>query len=171
AARWLKKYGGLQGIYDNIDDIGGKKGEALREHLDSVKRNRELNALVTNLELPVEIDEAVLVNPDRNMVAELFDALEFNTIRDRVFTTFEQHLGSDEEPTPTEEMPATTLIDAREDWQAFLAEVNEPVAVYFHIDPPATITRRKIPAPGDYGEIRAAGFATADATAVIDLDN
>lgn len=171
AARWLKKYGGLQGIYDNIDDIGGKKGEALREHLDSVKRNRELNALVTNLELPVEIDEAVLVNPDRNMVAELFDALEFNTIRDRVFTTFEQHLGSADDPTPTEEMPETTLIDALEDWQAFLAEVNEPVAVYFHIDPPATITRRKIPAPGDYGEIRAAGFATADATAVIDLDN
>src|SRR5699024_2020535 len=120
AARWLKKYGGLQGIYDNIDDIGGKKGEALREHLESVKRNRELNALVTNLELPVEMDEAVLVNPDRNMVAELFDALEFNTIRDRVFTTFEQHLGSDEEPTPTEEMPETTLIDELKDWQTFL---------------------------------------------------
>lgn len=171
AARWLKKYGGLQGIYDNIDDIGGKKGEALREHLDSVKRNRELNALVTNLELPVEMDEAVLVNPDRNMVAELFDALEFNTIRDRVFTTFEQHLGSDEEPAPTEEMPETTLIDELEDWQTFLANVHESVSVYFHINPPATITRRKIPVPGDYGEIRAVGFATVDATAVIDLDN
>src|SRR5699024_6076544 len=42
---------------------------------------------------------------------------------------------------------------------------------FFHINPPATITRRKIPAPGDYGEIRAIGFATADVTAVIDLDN
>src|SRR5699024_7818690 len=112
-----------------------------------------------------------LVNPDRNMVAELFDALEFNTIRDRVFTTFEQHLDSDEEPTPTEEMPETTLIDELKDWQTFLANVNEPVSVYFHINPPATITRRKTPAPGDYGEIRAVGFATADATAVIDLDN
>src|SRR5699024_8938568 len=46
AARWLKKYGSLKGVLDHIDEIGGKKGDALREHLDDVKRNRELNALV-----------------------------------------------------------------------------------------------------------------------------
>lgn len=170
AARWLKKYGSLKGIFDNIHEIGGKKGEALREHLDAVKRNRKLNALVTNLELPVAIAETELVNPDRNMVSELFDALEFNTIRDRVFTTFEQHLGSSEEPAPAEAMPQTTLLEDLDAWQTFLDDTNQTVSVFFHIDPPATITRRKIPAPGDYGEIRALGFATSDATAVIDLD-
>nr|WP_029629439.1 DNA polymerase I [Yaniella halotolerans] len=171
AARWLKKYGSLKGILDNIDDIGGKKGEALRENLDQVQRNRELNALVTNLELPITLDEAVLVNPDRNMVSELFDALEFDNIRNRVFTTFEQHLGSSEEPDPPEEMPETAVIKDVEEWQNFLAYVDQRVSVFFHINPPATITRRKIPAPGDYGEIRAVGFATSDATAVIDLDD
>ena len=170
AARWINKYGGLQGIYDNIDDIAGKKGEALREHLDEVKRNRELNALVTNLELPLNLDDTVMVNPDRNLVAELFDALEFNAIRDRVFTTFEQQLGTAEEPPPAEEMPETTLIDAVDDWETFLTGVTGPVSIFCQIDPPAVITRRKIPAPGDYGEIRALGFATADATAVIDID-
>ncbi len=40
AARWINKYGGLQGIFDSIDDIGGKKGEALREILAAVQRNR-----------------------------------------------------------------------------------------------------------------------------------
>ena len=171
AARWLKKYGSLKGILDNIDDIGGKKGEALRENLDQVKRNRELNALVTNLELPISLEESVLVNPDRNMVAELFDALEFDNIRNRVFTTFEQHLGSSEEPDPPEEMPTTAVIEDVEQWQTFLGNIEERISVFFHINPPATITRRKIPAPGDYGEIRAIGFATADVTAVIDLDN
>lgn len=170
AARWINKYGGLQGIYDNIDDIGGKKGEALREHLDDVKRNRELNALVTNLELPLELDDTVLVNPDRNLVAELFDALEFNAIRDRLFTTFEQQLGTAEEPEPAEEMPETTLIDAVDEWETFLTGLTGPVSIFCQIDPPPVITRRKIPAPGDYGEIRALGFATADATAVIDID-
>ncbi|HEY4558512.1 MAG TPA: DNA polymerase I [Enteractinococcus sp.] len=171
AARWINKYGGLQGIFDNIDDIGGKKGGALRENLAAVKRNRELNALVTDLELPLELEDAVLVNPDHHEVSELFDALEFNTIRDRVFKTFEQRLGTAEEPPADVEMPETTLIDAVEDWETFLTGVKEPVAVFFYINPPAVITKRKIPAPGDYGQIRAVGFATADATAVIDIDN
>ena len=170
AARWINKYGGLQGILDNVDDIGGKKGEALRENLDAVHRNRELNKLVTDLELPLTLEDTVMVNPDRNQVSELFDALEFNTIRDRLFTTFEQRLGTTEEPPPAEDMPDTHLIDDVEDWQTFLTSVTEPVSVFCHINPPAVITRRKIPAPGDYGEIRALGFATSEATAVIDLD-
>lgn len=112
-----------------------------------------------------------MVNPDRNHVAELFDALEFNTIRDRLFTTFEQRLGTDEQPPPAEDMPDTHLIDEIADWETFLTNVSEPVSVFCHITPPAVITRRKIPAPGDYGEIRALGFATSEATAVIDLDS
>ena len=170
AARWIKKYGGLQGVLDNIDNIGGKKGEALRENLEAVQRNRELNKLVTNLELPLDLDETVMVNPDRNQVAELFDALEFNTIRDRLFTTFEQQLGTTEEPPPAEDMPETVLIDEITDWEAFLTSISEPVSVFCHITPPAVITKRKIPAPGDYGEIRALGFATSHATAVLDVD-
>ena len=171
AARWLKKYGSLQGILENIDSIGGKKGEALREHLDDVKRNRQLNALVTNLELPLDLEDTEMVNPDRNLVSELFDALEFNTIRDRLFTTFEQQLGSsDDVGGEDHEMPETTVIDTPEAFEAFLDGVEEPIAVFSHINPPATITRRKIPAPGDYGQIRAFGFATEHATAVIDLE-
>jgi len=169
AARWINKYGGLDGIMENIDDIGGKKGEALRENLDGVKRNRELNALVTDMDLPLDLDDAVMVNPDHNEVAELFDALEFNTIRDRVFSTFEQQLGTSEEPPAEEEMPETALIDEVADWETFLTSVNEPVSVFAAITPPAVITRRKIPAPGDYGQIQALGFATSNATAVIDL--
>ena len=171
AARWLKKYGSLQSILENIDQIGGKKGEALREHLDDVKRNRQLNALVTNMELPIELDDTEMGNPDRNLVAELFDALEFNTIRDRVFTTFEKQLGNaDDAADDDHDMPEPTVIDTTEAFAAFLTDVNEPIAVFSHINPPATVTRRKIPAPGDYGQIRAFSFATAQATAVIDLD-
>ena len=170
AARWLNKYGSLKGILDNIDSIGGKKGAALREHLDDVKRNRELNALITDLQLPVEITDTALANPDRNLVAELFDALEFNTIRDRVFSTFEQRLGGAEEQAPAEDLPEAALINDINAWQGFLANIAEPVSVFFNITSPATITRRKIPAPGDYGEILGVGLATENATAVIDLE-
>ncbi len=88
AAKWINQYGGLEGILANLDSIGGKVGDALREHIDDVKRNRRLNRLLTDLDLPVALAEMELQHPDREKVEELFDALQFNTLRKRLFDLF-----------------------------------------------------------------------------------
>ena len=46
AAKWIKQYGGLDGVIAHVDEIKGKAGESLREHLADVMRNYELNRLV-----------------------------------------------------------------------------------------------------------------------------
>ena len=51
AAKWINQYDGLDNVIAHADEIPGKKGEALREHLGDVMRNRRLNALVCDLEL------------------------------------------------------------------------------------------------------------------------
>jgi DNA polymerase-1 len=53
AAKWIRQYGGLTGLVANVDQIGGKVGQALRDHLDQVLRNRQLNQLVTDA--PVDV--------------------------------------------------------------------------------------------------------------------
>lgn len=88
AAKWLKLYGSLDGILENVDAIGGKVGESLRAHVEDVKRNRRLNHLLRDMELPVAITDTVLQAPDREAVEELFDALQFNTLRKRLFDMF-----------------------------------------------------------------------------------
>lgn len=88
AAKWIKQYGGLEGILKNLDLIGGKAGESLRAHVDAVKRNRRLNRLVRDLDLPVTVAQMELLTPDRDKVEELFDALQFNTLRKRLFEVF-----------------------------------------------------------------------------------
>ena len=35
AAKWIEQYAGLEGIVAHVDQIGGKVGAALREHLDA----------------------------------------------------------------------------------------------------------------------------------------
>ena len=85
AAQWLKKYDGLEGVIEHADDIGGKRGQALRDHLDDVRRNRKLNELLRNVELDVTIDDLERQPIDRNGIEELFDSLEFTTLRKRVF--------------------------------------------------------------------------------------
>jgi DNA polymerase-1 len=89
AARWIKQYGDLDGVITNADKITGKKGEALREHLGDVLRNRQLNALVCDLDLPLKPHDLAVRPWDRQEVHKVFDSLEFRVLRDRLFETLE----------------------------------------------------------------------------------
>lgn len=89
AAKWITQYGDLQGIVAHVDEIKGKAGENLRAHLDGVLRNRRLNRLVDDLDLPVAVDDLQRVTWDREEVHRVFDGLEFRVLRDRLFQTFD----------------------------------------------------------------------------------
>ena len=85
AAKWINLYGDLTGIVTNADQIKGKAGDALRDHLDGVLRNRRLNQLVGDLELPVELGDLERRVWDREEIHTVFDRLEFRVLRDRLF--------------------------------------------------------------------------------------
>src|SRR6185312_7990326 len=44
ATKWIAEFGSLQNLVDRVDEVKGKAGDALREHLGSVLRNRQLTA-------------------------------------------------------------------------------------------------------------------------------
>ena len=67
----------------------GQEGRGLREHLGDVIRNRQLNALVCDLDLPLAPDDLAVQPWDRQEVHTLFDGLEFRVLRDRLFETLE----------------------------------------------------------------------------------
>ncbi len=113
AAKWINLYGGLEGILENLDKIGGKVGDSLREHIESVKRNRRLNHLLRDLDLPVSLAELEQPRPDHDAVEELFDTLEFKTLRTRLFALY----GNDSKDAEAEsiEIPEfSTLAEAAE---------------------------------------------------------
>ncbi|MBR7742181.1 DNA polymerase I [Phycicoccus sp. BSK3Z-2] len=89
AAKWLGQYGDLQGVVAHVDEIKGKAGENLRGHLDGVLRNRRLNRLVDDLDLPLGVADLERASWDREEVHRVFDGLEFRVLRDRLFQTFE----------------------------------------------------------------------------------
>ncbi len=57
AAKWINQYGGLEGIIEHADEIGGKKGESLRENIEQVKLNRKVNALRRDVDLGIGIED------------------------------------------------------------------------------------------------------------------
>jgi DNA polymerase-1 len=89
AAKWINAYDGLDNVIAHADEIKGKAGDSLREHLGDVIRNRRLNALVCDLSLSATPTDLVAQPWDRQEVHKLFDSLEFRVLRDRLFATLE----------------------------------------------------------------------------------
>ncbi|MFI9786633.1 DNA polymerase I [Kitasatospora sp. NPDC051984] len=86
AAKWVNQFGSFEELVNRADEVKGKIGEKLREHLDSVKRNRVLTELVRDVELPLAVPQLERTPFDREEIARLMEALEFRNpnFRDRV---------------------------------------------------------------------------------------
>ncbi|MBC7291793.1 MAG: DNA polymerase I, partial [Actinotalea sp.] len=85
AAKWITAYGGLDGVLAAATSITGKAGENLRACLDQVRLNRRLNGAVRDVELPVGAVDLAVRPWDREAMHRVFDALEFRTLRERLF--------------------------------------------------------------------------------------
>ncbi len=96
AAKWINQYDGLDNVITHADEIGGKKGDALRAHLGDVLRNRRLNALVCDLELEFLPGDLAVRPWDRQQVHNLFDSLEFQVLRNRLFESLTSEEDIDE---------------------------------------------------------------------------
>ncbi|WP_307814091.1 DNA polymerase I [Glycomyces sp. YM15] len=84
AAKWIVKYGSLDGLVAKVDEITGKAGQSLRDHLDDVLRNHRLNNLVRDLELEQGIDDLEWEGWSVAETNRLFDALQFRALGERL---------------------------------------------------------------------------------------
>ncbi|SDF80639.1 DNA polymerase I [Blastococcus aurantiacus] len=87
AAKWVREYGSLDALVDQVDTVKGKVGEKLREHLSSVMQNRRLTELDRAVPLEIGPEDLAVQAWDRNEVHTLFDNLQFRVLRDRLFAT------------------------------------------------------------------------------------
>ncbi len=87
AAKWVREYGSLEQLVAQVDTVKGKVGDALREHVGSVVRNRRLTELVRDVELDTGVDDLAREQWDRERVHTLFDDLQFRVLRERLFAT------------------------------------------------------------------------------------
>jgi DNA polymerase-1 len=91
ATKWIVEYGSLENLVNRADEVKGKVGDALREHLGEVMRNRQLTTLMRDL--PADVVGAapadLVPRPwSREKIHQLFDTLQFRVLRDRLYQTF-----------------------------------------------------------------------------------
>ncbi len=84
AAKWIIEYGSLKELIANVDKIGGKVGQSLRDSINEVIRNRELTQLVSDVPLDLDFNKLVWSGADESKTSPLFDLLEFKSLKDRI---------------------------------------------------------------------------------------
>lgn len=115
AIKWVLKYGNLAGILEHADEITGVVGEKLREQKDRAIQNRQLNHLVTDVELPVKLPDLQRQMINEAAVREVFDKLQFKTLLDRLLKSDMSDQSSEAASAATEPAnnlpPVRTLVD------------------------------------------------------------
>ncbi len=124
ATKWITEYGSLNGLIDHVAEIRGKTGDALRDALPQVLVNRQLTELVRDVPVNVELHELERRDPTPEAVHEVFDALQFRVLRDRLFESL---------PTEAAAVAEAPQVDvealASGGWSEWLNSAPSPVAV------------------------------------------
>ncbi|MFD5319771.1 DNA polymerase I [Streptomyces sp. NPDC127098] len=97
AAKWINQFGSLDGLVERAEEVKGKAGQNLRDHLESVKLNRVLTELARDVELGCLPADLARQPYDESALTVLLDALEFRnpSLRERLFAV---DPGRSEEP-------------------------------------------------------------------------
>ena len=135
AAKWVVEYGSLQELLSNVDKVGGKVGQSLRDSIDNVIRNRELTQLVAEVPLDLSIDALAWSGVDENLTNPLFDRLEFKTLKDRMKPILFKGAGRSAEPEFAlfaEELSEGVLTPGELD--AKIAKHKGEIAITFSLD-------------------------------------
>lgn len=107
AAKWIAKYGDLEGILANAADIRGKAGEALRASEEQVRLNRRINQSVRDLPIVADLEELRPTGVERERMHALFDSFDFTGLRRRVLAALPEKGGTGE-PSGADELRVST---------------------------------------------------------------
>ncbi len=84
AAKLINTYGGIDGIYQALDEQTPKLKQNLAENEAQVRLNLELMDLVRDAPIDTPFDQLHPGEPDHEEIKRLFDFLEFRTLHERL---------------------------------------------------------------------------------------
>lgn len=85
AINYIQKYGTIEGLYENIDDVSGKKTkEKLIESESIAYMSRKIGTIVTHVPVDYDISELKNQEPDYESLSEKFSKYNFNKFLERI---------------------------------------------------------------------------------------
>lgn len=83
--KFLKEYNSMEGLYENIDKVGGKKTkEKLIENRDLAFLSKRLSEIITNVPLDFNIEDIKVKEENGDLLVKLYENLEFGSLLKKI---------------------------------------------------------------------------------------
>ncbi|MER6161577.1 DNA polymerase I [Streptomyces sp. NPDC001868] len=113
AAKWINQFGSFADLVERVEEVKGKAGQNLRDHLEAVKLNRRLTEMVRTVDLPKTVPDLERAAYDRTAVAMVLDTLEIRnpSLRERLLAVDPgaEEADAGQPPAPGVEVDGTVL--------------------------------------------------------------
>lgn len=91
AIKFIKQYGSMENLYENLDEIKGKK---TKENLENSRQiaflSKKIGTIVTNAPVGMEISDLMVKEPDLESLREKFSKYNFNKFMEKFEDTSEE---------------------------------------------------------------------------------
>ncbi|HLR34540.1 MAG TPA: DNA polymerase I [Tissierellales bacterium] len=121
----IKEYGDISNVYENIDNISGKKlKENLRENENIAYLSKKLGEIITNIPLDVGIDDLSIKEANWEELVELYKEFEFNSLMNKIPTEY-----VDEEEKAMPELEYEKL--QKNDYEEIISKIKDAKKLAF----------------------------------------
>jgi DNA polymerase-1 len=121
AAQLLQRFGSLEAVLENVDEISGaKRKENLTEHADDARISKQLATLKFDIDVPIDVRKQARAKPDRSRLREVAAEFELRAVMRRLDEEFS-------EDVPERTVEETLVVEAVEGTPA--DRPDGPVAV------------------------------------------
>ena len=130
AMKLVSEFGGIEGVYQNIDKLKGKQKESLELFEEQVRMSRKLATII--LDVPVEFnqEELIMCDPDYAHLRDIFTELEFRALAERILPASAKTVAP---PKPTPEFEQGTLFSLPEQTQTESVSIHDDIRSTTHL--------------------------------------
>ena len=89
AKKFLKEFGKMENLFQNLDKIKGKLKEKIEANMDLGLLSKKLATIITNVPLKFEEKKLKFSSPNLNELNEILDELEFRRIKESISKIFQ----------------------------------------------------------------------------------
>ncbi|HEU5142443.1 MAG TPA: DNA polymerase I [Solirubrobacterales bacterium] len=85
AAQLLQRFGSLEGVLDNVEQVSGaKRKQNLVDHADDARISKQLATLDCEVETGIDLEEVMSASPDRAALREFMREFELRAVMERL---------------------------------------------------------------------------------------
>jgi len=130
AMKLVGEFGGIEGVYQNIDKLKGKQKESLEKFEEQVRMSRTLATII--LDVPVEFnqEELIMCDPDFAYLRNIFTELEFRALAERILPSSTKTVAP---PKPAPEFEQGTLFSLPEQTQTESVSIHDDIRSTTHL--------------------------------------